>query len=143
MNHAPSHTNEIILDYFSNNGIDYIFIPGFLTSILQPLDISVNKPFKTAYKKRYTEFVVFNSKDFFEKVEKPKKEDIIEWVNSIWYSEEIISQATIINGFRKSGISLPSDGSQDDEFKSISINEENEVIDEIVDDINISEKEDL
>ena len=45
--------------------------------------------------------------------------------------------------FRKSGISLPLDGSQDDEFKSISINEENEVIEEIVDDINISEKVDL
>ena len=64
-------------------------------------------------------------------------------MNSIRYSEEIISQANIIKGFRKSGISLPLDGSQDDEFKSISINEENEVIEEIVDDINISEKVDL
>lgn len=48
--------------------------------------------------------MVFNSKDFFENVEKPKREDIIEWVNSIWYSEEIISLTTIINGFRKSWI---------------------------------------
>ena len=88
----------------------------------------MNKPFKTAYKKRYTEFVVFNSKDFFENVEKPKTEDIIECFNSIWYSKEIISQATIINGLRKSGIILPLDGSQDDKFKSISINEKNEVI---------------
>ena len=54
--------------------------------------------------------MIFNSKDFFENVEKPKREDIIEWANSIWYSEEIISQVTIINGFRKSGISLPLDG---------------------------------
>ena len=34
-------------------------------------------------------------------------------------------------------------GSQDDEFKSFAINEDNEVIEEIVDDNNISEKEDL
>ena len=56
-------------------------------------------------------------------------------------SEEIISPSTIINGFRKSGISLPLDGSQDDEFKSYSIDKDNEVIEEIIDDNNIYEKE--
>ena len=55
----------------SNNGIHYSFMPGGLTSKLQPLDIAVNKPFITAYKKKYTEYVIFNSKDFFENVEKP------------------------------------------------------------------------
>ena len=48
---ASSHTNEIIMDYLDKNGINYTFIPGGLTSKLQPLDISVNKPFKIAYKK--------------------------------------------------------------------------------------------
>ena len=72
---SPSHTNEIIMDYLDINGINYTFIPGGFTIKLQPLDISVNKPFKIAYKKKYTEC-------FFENVEKPKREDIIEWVNS-------------------------------------------------------------
>ena len=76
---------------------------GGLTSKLQPLYISVKKPFKTVYKRRFNEFMVFNSKDFFENVEKPKREDIIEWINSIWYSEEFISQATIINGSENLG----------------------------------------
>ena len=57
---ATSHTNSIILDYLNNYGKDYIFILGKLTSKLQPLDISVNKCFKIAYKKKYTEYVVSN-----------------------------------------------------------------------------------
>jgi len=59
------------------------------------------------------------------------------------YPEEIMTPTTIINGFRKSGISLPLDGSQDDEFKSYSIDRDNEVIEEILDDNNIYEKEDI
>ena len=54
---APSHTNKIIMDYLDNNGINYTFISGVLTSKLQPLDISlnisVNKPFKIDNKKIY------------------------------------------------------------------------------------------
>jgi len=50
---SPSHTNKIIMNYLDNNGINYTFIPRGLTSKLQPLDISVNKPLKIAYKKIY------------------------------------------------------------------------------------------
>ena len=48
---APSHFNDKIEEYMNNNAINYIYIPGGLTSKLQPLDISVNKSFKNAYKK--------------------------------------------------------------------------------------------
>ena len=48
---APNHFNDTIEEYMNNNAINYIYIPGGLTSKLQPLDISVNKSFKNAYKK--------------------------------------------------------------------------------------------
>ena len=57
--------------------------------------------------------------------------------------QKMLSQNNIINCFCKSGISISLDGSQDDEFKSFSINDDNEVLVEIVDDNNISEKENL
>ena len=70
---APSHFNDTIEEYMNNNAINYIYIPGGLISKLQPLDISVNKSFKNAYKKKYTEYVIKNSIDFFNEIEKPKE----------------------------------------------------------------------
>ena len=99
----------------------------------------MNKCFKIAYKKKYTEFVVSNSKDFFENVEKPSRETVINWVHQIWFSDEIINKNIIYNGFKKSGISLSLDGSEDNQF-NIDINEENEIIEEILDDNNLTDK---
>ena len=40
------HLEESIKKDFSNSGIDLAVIPGGLTSICQPLDVAINKPFK-------------------------------------------------------------------------------------------------
>ena len=134
---APSHFNDTIEEYMNNNAINYIYIPEGLTSKLQPLDISVNKSFKNAYKKKYTEYVIINSKDFFNGIEKPKREDILSWIEYIWYSDEILSKNVIINGFRKSGISLPLYGSEDNNFNFQLVHEDNSMIEEIIDDNNL------
>ena len=67
---ATSHINSIILAYLNNNGIDYIFILGELTSKLQPLDISVNKRFKNDYKKNILNMLYLIKKYFFENIQK-------------------------------------------------------------------------
>ena len=133
---TPSNTNSIILDYLKNNGIEYIFIPGGLSTKL-PLDISVNKYFKIAYKKKYIEFVVSNSKDFFEK--SFYRETVINLVHQIWFSDEIITKNIIYNGFKTSGISFSLESSEDIQF-NFDINEENEIIEEIMDNNNLTDK---
>ena len=80
---APSHKNDEIIAYMNNNNLNYLFIPAGLTSKLQPLDISVNKVFKNSYKKKYTEYVVTQSENFFNGVKKPSREDILNWINEI------------------------------------------------------------
>ncbi|GBB89805.1 hypothetical protein RclHR1_16600001 [Rhizophagus clarus] len=40
------HLEESVKKKFHENGIDLAVIPGGLTSICQPLDVAINKPFK-------------------------------------------------------------------------------------------------
>lgn len=53
---VTSHiTNEIIKDFiFGNREIN--FVPGGLTRFFQPLDVVVNKPFKSAIKEKYVAY---------------------------------------------------------------------------------------
>ena len=88
-------------------------------------------------KKKYTEYVITNSKDFFNGIEKPKRDDILSWIEYIWYSDEVLSKNVIINGFRKSGISLPLYGSEDNNFNFQLVHEDNSMIEEIIDDNNL------
>jgi len=41
-----AHKTEEVLDTFSANDIDVSMIPGGCTSLVQPLDVSINRPFK-------------------------------------------------------------------------------------------------
>ena len=50
---APSHFNPKVIDLFDTNQQQYIYIPPDLTPYLQPLDIGINKPFKSRIKNYY------------------------------------------------------------------------------------------
>ena len=41
------HLTEAVKDAFDKCGTKMLVIPGGCTSVLQPLDISINKPFKS------------------------------------------------------------------------------------------------
>ena len=89
---APSHKNDEIIAYMNNNNLNHLFIPAGLTSKLQPLDISVNKVFKNSYKKKYTEYVVTQSENFFNGVKKPSRDDILNWIDEIWLGKILLKK---------------------------------------------------
>ena len=61
------------------------------------------------------------------------------WIDEIWYSDNYLKKETIINGFRKSGMSLALDCSEDNEF-SFNLNNMDDISnDEIIDDNNLGQ----
>ena len=76
-------------------------IPGGLTRFLQPLDISVNKPFKDNLKAHWEEWMSDSRNDQFTLSGRKKRasyETVAEWVRK---SFDAVPSSCIINGFRR------------------------------------------
>ena len=119
---ATMHTS-LISKFLYEKGINYVLIPKGLTSILQPLDVSINRPFKDWMKRTYeSSIAVFKTG----KVPKIKREIILKWiVDNNWFDDSKIKTEIIINSFLVCGISNKMDGSQDEKFEGFDkINEQ-------------------
>ena len=51
------HTMEEVKTLLKTGKTDLVVIPGGLTSMLQPLDVCINRPFKFALKQKYKEWM--------------------------------------------------------------------------------------
>ena len=109
---APSHCCSAIIEYLNNKNIKRIFIPGGLTRKLQPLDVAVNKPFKDYIKKNFAQYEIGNNNIITNHHAKVDRKIIVDWVYDIWYNK--IEPKIIINGFKKTGITVNDDGIEDD-----------------------------
>ncbi|KFM70429.1 Pogo transposable element with KRAB, partial [Stegodyphus mimosarum] len=88
-------------------------IPGGSTSIIPPLDVCFNKPFKVNVRKYWAEWIS-SGRPTFTKGGNIKKQDITliaQWVKDAW--NEIPSEM-IIKSFKKCCISNELDGTEDD-----------------------------
>ena len=70
--HTPLKENPNTIEFIKNKGIEYAFVPQGLIRKAQPLDISVNGPFKSYYKNCYTTHIINTSKNlmYFQKSKK-------------------------------------------------------------------------
>lgn len=90
-----------------------VVIPGGLTSQLQPLDVSINKPFKGLMREEWNKWMQRNDTNLTPsgKVRKPTIPEVCQWVLTAW---EGIKNEIVVKSFKKCGISNNLDGSEDE-----------------------------
>lgn len=92
---------------------DPVVIPGGLTSIVQPLDVCINKPSKDSFRKKYSDWMTFGEHTYTPvgKIRKHSVQNILYWIDQSWQK---IDAADVQKSLKKCGISNNMDGTEDD-----------------------------
>lgn len=90
-------------------------IPGGCTSVLQPLDVCLNKPFKVNIRRKWNEWMIAGDKQLTKAgyLKRPALATVCQWVIDAWNE---IPTDMVIRSFLKCGISNSIDGTEDDEL---------------------------
>ena len=110
--HKCPAVKEMVSDRVVGNS-DVAMIPGGCTSLLQPADLSWNKPFKDHLREAWDDWLI-NGEHTFTKgknMRKPTISLMLQWIVEAW---ESLSTDIIIRSFKKPGISNAMDGTEDD-----------------------------
>ena len=94
---------------------DIAVIPGGLTSLVQPLDVSINKPFKDMMRKEWNEWMIGGEKTYTKggSMRSPTMPEVCQWVINSWNKLKV---ETIVKALKKCGISNALDGTEDEEL---------------------------
>jgi hypothetical protein len=106
------HKPDELLNLFNTNNKNVSFIPRGLTRFLNPIDVSINKPFKQALKEKYINFCLNNLQGNI----KMTRTQMIQYICDVWYDDNIINKDMIYNSFRETGIGNKLDRSEDNLF---------------------------
>ncbi|CAG8627368.1 9882_t:CDS:1, partial [Ambispora leptoticha] len=112
-----SHNRDGVIRKLNSEGLDILEIPGGTTCVLQPLDVSVNKPFKNGMQRRWEEWmdrgkVVLTKKGNHKKA---SYELVCEWVSETWKE---ISTNVLVKSFEATGLTLNPDNSENNKMSS-------------------------
>uniref|UniRef100_A0A5S6QGU9 DDE-1 domain-containing protein n=1 Tax=Trichuris muris TaxID=70415 RepID=A0A5S6QGU9_TRIMR len=104
-----------ITSYVKKCKIETAVIPGGLTSVLQPLDVCLNKPFKDHMREEWNNWMVNGQKSYTAGgcMRAPPLEILCQFIINAWSK---IKKETVIKSFKKCSISNALDGTEDDEL---------------------------
>ena len=105
-----THITEATEKRFKEEKTHLAIIPGGLTSQLQPLDVSINKPFKVFMREEWNKWMAAGNHDLT-RMQRPTITRVCEWVKTSWQSAK---DETVVRSFKNCGISNALDGSEDD-----------------------------
>ena len=108
-----AHLSDNVKRVLKNSRTDVAVIPGGMTSLLQPLDVGVNKPFKDNLRQYWNEWMLAGNHTFTPagRIRKPDLRQICQWILDSWNA---ISTDTIKRSFLKCCITNALDGTEDD-----------------------------
>ena len=105
LDRATTHFNNDMGTLFNKYNAKYVLIPPGLTRFLQPLGVGINKDIKIYMRNADTNIPIRNGNK-----SSPTENEIIDIFTGIWYNK--IRKEVIINSFKKKGISIKMDGSE-------------------------------
>ena len=127
-----AHKTEQVKRSLKSENMDLSVIPGGLTSVLQPLDICLNKPFKDRLRQRWMTWMAEGIHELTPtgRQKKPSKELMCQWISKAWWE---IPREMVARSFLNCGITNSLDGSEDDLVFDSSSDEsfDNDLIDEL------------
>ena len=108
-----AHLCQNVKRVLRDSKTDVAVIPGGMTSILQPLDVGMNKPFTDHLRRRWNKWMLDAKHSFTPagRIRKPDLQLICKWILESW---EAISPATVRRSFLKCCITNAIDGTDDD-----------------------------
>jgi hypothetical protein len=123
---APSHLTDEVKTKVKTYS-ELAVIPGGLTKLLQALDISVNKSFKSKIRKNWEKWMISGYHEFTKwgKIKRASYAEVCRWIETSW-SE--ITPECIKKGFRKSKV---------DCYDSVEVFEEDNDVDSDSTDVDI------
>ena len=110
--YSPHRSEDNIKTANDRCNVDVLIIPGGCTSIVQPMDKCINKPFKESMRASWQAWM--REERALTKagnLKQPTRQDAINWVSEAWRS---IKVETVVHSFLVCGLSNALDGSQDD-----------------------------
>jgi DDE superfamily endonuclease len=78
---GPAHAKTEIVDRIAEFHEHFELLPPHSTSVLQVMDVGINKPFKNAVKNHYDMWFVENAD---EENPKPRRPDVAKWIAAAW-----------------------------------------------------------
>lgn len=120
LNSFRSHSTDVMKARLSGNHMNLVMMPGSMTSVLQLLDVCLNKPFKAHMNQMYMEWMPEGLQDLIptDQILRVKIALLCRWIVNTWKE---ISDHMVCKMFKKCCTRSCLDGTEDDDIWIIPI----------------------
>ena len=80
------HLTDSVKNQLRKMNTELVVMPGGITSVLQPMDVSINKPFKDRFRQQYLTWISDHARELTEtgKIKGAAPSEVARWVSATW-----------------------------------------------------------